>query len=217
MKSRKIFQEVLIISIMFVPSGFMLIFKRLIPDKLPIHWGLSGEPDKFGPWYVFPLMIWFLYFLLLIIPKIDPRKLNYTIFSGSYYKLRIVIITFFNLLFGLVLYNSVYSGIDFGKILPVAFLFLIAIIGNYLGTIRSNYFIGIRTPWTLQNDEVWKRTHVISGRIWFYTGFAGGVIAWVLPKNAVAYFSIGVLLMLVLIPVVMSFIYYRKLEKSRMV
>jgi uncharacterized membrane protein len=83
------------------------------------------------------------------------------------------------------------------------------IIGNYLGRVRKNFFIGIRTPWTLASDEVWNRTHRIGGRLFILSG----VIIWIgailrLPLT----WTVGVAVGLVLIPVVYSYFLYRKIE-----
>ena len=192
----------------------MLLLWNRLPENLPVHWNIKGDADNYAAKYIFALLNTWLYLLFLIIPKIDPRKKNYTIFSTTYYKLRLIFTLFFSLFFLLVIYNAVYAMIDFEKIIPVSFLFLFALLGNYMGTIRSNYFVGIRTPWTLNNDKVWKETHLFEGKVMFFGGIAGGIISFFINKPYSQYFAFGVIITILLIPVVYSYIYYRKMEAS---
>ncbi|WP_431242669.1 SdpI family protein [Flavobacterium sp. P21] len=92
---------------------------------------------------------------------------------------------------------------------------LIMVLGNYFKVIQPNYFIGIRTPWTLENKEVWKATHTFAGKLWFFGGFfivLGGILfsGFIFAK---AFVGIGITLALV--PVVYSFFKFKQLEKKK--
>lgn len=165
MTKAKFLKEAVILAILFVPIIFMLVVWNKLPDTIPTHWNLQGEIDGWGPKYIYALIAVGIYVLFLIIPKIDPRKRNYTIFSATYYKLRLILMLFISLLSSLVMLDLLYVRLDFTKLLPASILFLLAIIGNYLTTVRSNFFIGIRTPWTIDNEEVWRKTHLLGGRL----------------------------------------------------
>ncbi|RPI13174.1 MAG: DUF1648 domain-containing protein [Ignavibacteriae bacterium] len=210
MKKENIIKELIILIILAAPVVYMLFVWNSLPEQLPIHWNFAGEVDDYGPKYLFPLLNIGLYLLFIILPKIDPRKKNYTIFSSTYYKLRLILTVFFSMLLLLVIYSLLYSNIDFGKIFPAGFMFLIAILGNFMSTIRSNYFIGIRTPWTLNNEEVWRKTHYLAGKLWFYSGLLGGIIILFLDKQTAQYFAIALLILLLLVPSAYSYIYYTK-------
>jgi uncharacterized membrane protein len=212
MKQKDLIKEIFILSVLLFPVILMFLVWNKLPDKLPIHWNIKGEADSYGPKYLFALINTGLYLIFLIIPRIDPRKKNYTIFSSTYYKLRFIFTLFFSILFSLIICNSLYSNIDFEKIIPASILFLIALIGNYLGIIRSNYFVGIRTPWTLNNEKVWKQTHVFGSRILFYGGIFGGIVSIFISKPYAQYFAITLLIVIILIPAVYSYFYYKKLE-----
>jgi len=206
-------KESLILAIIFLPIIFMLAVWNKLPDSIPTHWNLKGEVDGWGPKYMYALIAVGMYVLFLIIPKIDPRKRNYTFFSATYYKLRLILMLFISLLSSLVMFDLLYVRVDFTKLLPASILFLLALIGNYLTTVRSNFFIGIRTPWTLDNEEVWRKTHLVGGRLWFFGGIAGGILTLILPYPASQYFAIGVVGCIVLTPLVYSYFSFRKLEK----
>ena len=214
MKRTNMIKEIIILLMLLLPIIFMLTVWDKLPEKLPTHWNIRGEVDSYGAKYLFALINAAIYLIFLIIPKIDPRKKNYTIFSTSYYKLRLIFTTFFSLLFIMILYNALYSNVDFEKIFPVAFLFLFAALGNYFGTIRSNYFVGIRTPWTLNNEEVWKKTHLFAGKLFAASGIIGGIICMSLDNPAADYFAIGLITVMVILPVVYSYVYYQKVENK---
>jgi len=211
MNKSNLIKETVILSVLLIPLIIMLVIWNRLPEKLPLHWNINGEIDRDGPKYVFLLLNIGLYLLFLVIPKIDPRKKNYTIFTVSYYKLRLIFTTYFSLFSLVVFYNALYSNVNFEKLFPVTILFLFALLGNYFGTIRSNYFVGIRTPWTLNNDEVWKKTHLLAGRLWVACGIVGGFISWSLNMPFASYFAIGIMVVMVILPVVYSYVYYQRI------
>ncbi|MFK7797472.1 MAG: SdpI family protein, partial [Aureispira sp.] len=92
------------------------------------------------------------------------------------------------------------------------FILFMLLFGNYAGSIRPNYFIGIRTPWTLQSDEVWRKTHRLAGRLLIGAALIGLVLLLLLPSS---WGMLGVVALMVgalLIPVVYSFLLFRKLD-----
>ena len=99
MKRTNMIKEIIILLMLLLPIIFMLTVWDKLPEKLPTHWNIRGEVDSYGAKYLFALINAAIYLIFLIIPKIDPRKKNYTIFSTSYYKLRLIFTTFFSLLF----------------------------------------------------------------------------------------------------------------------
>ena len=88
---------------------------------------------------------------------------------------------------------------------------LFIMMGNYFQTVRPNYFVGIRTPWTLENEQVWKKTHRLGGRIWVAGGIS--IVLLGLLINSVTAMLIcffGLILIMVLVPVVYSYMEFRK-------
>ncbi len=87
-------------------------------------------------------------------------------------------------------------------------------LGNYFQTIRSNYFIGIRTPWTLENEQVWKKTHLLGGRIWMAGGLLIVILSFIITDNHSLMIAFGILcFIMVIIPVIFSYTEFRK-EKN---
>ncbi|MCF6093981.1 SdpI family protein [Microaerobacter geothermalis] len=168
-----------LIIVSFLP-GFLL-YKQL-PDQIPSHWNLSGEVDDYLSkdtlLFLIPGINLGMFFLFLLLPKIDPSKNNYSLFIGSYTIVRwsIHVLLIFLQLFTVL--NGVRVGrgeasLDASLFVPIAVSFLFIIIGNYMGRFRHNYFIGIRTPWTLANESVWQKTHRLGGKLFVLTGIIG--------------------------------------------
>ena len=214
MEKKNIIKESIILFVLLVPVLIMFLLWNKLPDNLPIHWNIKGEADNYDSKYLFAIINTGLYLLFLVLPKIDPRKKNYTIFSSTYYKLRLILTLFLSLFFLFVMYNAVYARVDFEKIFPISILFLLALLGNYMSTVRSNYFVGIRTPWTLNNEKVWKETHLLGGRLMFFGGIIGGIISIFISKPYSQYFAFSIIVIMLLVPMVFSFIYYKKLESG---
>ena len=94
-------------------------------------------------------------------------------------------------------------------LMPGLFLFLAAI-GNYMYSLRSNYFIGFRTPWTLEYPENWERTHRMGGRIWFWLGIIGAIGALFIRGDALAFWSVALILIMAFTPMIYSFVLFKK-------
>lgn len=145
-----------------------------LPDSIPLHWSLDGSVDKVGPkWNVFitgslPIMI---YILLKALPKIDPKRENYKKHASAYSITVSVIIVFLILIHWLTIAVSLGVDLNVGLIVSLLVGVLFIILGNYMPQFRHNYFCGIKTPWTLANEDVWKRTHHFGGYVFIIIGF----------------------------------------------
>jgi len=119
----------------------------------------------------------FVYLITLFLPLIDPKKMNYEFFQGNFYKIRLVLVLFLSAIDIIVVYAGATgkSPGSPGLMLSLSFL-LLALLGNFMINIKPNWFVGIRTPWTLSSDSVWKKTHLVGGRLFFY----GGLLCFIL-------------------------------------
>jgi uncharacterized membrane protein len=152
----------------------------VLPDKVPIHWGIDGRPDSYGPkWidsFLFPLMSIGLYVLLRVLLSIGPR-LGGRESAASNAQVRNVILVGF-VLFMLVVQLAVTTialglKIDLLFVINLALSVLFIFLGNYMGKLRRNFWMGIRTPWTLTSDFVWERTHRLGGWLFVAVGLLG--------------------------------------------
>ncbi len=98
------------------------------------------------------------------------------------------------------------------KLLPLTIFFLLMLIGNYMGNIRPNYFVGIKVPWTLNSDEVWIRTHKMAGKLWFWGSLVAIGLYFVVDKFE--WVMVPLLVILVVVPIVYSYVIYKKLGDS---
>jgi uncharacterized membrane protein len=146
------------------------------PAQIPVHWGLEFQPDRYGGKFegllFLPLMGLGLYiFLLFLAPRIDPGRANYPRFASTSAVLRIALLAFMAGIYALV--HLWIRGIEwsFGVLLPIMLGVLFIVLGNLMGKVRPNWFIGIRTPWTLTSKVAWSRTHRLGGWLFIVCGF----------------------------------------------
>lgn len=212
MKKVNIYWELLIGAIVIAPFIYLLIIWNKIPIEVPIHFDAQGNPDGYGTRGNLGLLILFLsigtYLFLRYIPKIDPKK-NFSIFKATYFKLRIILSLFFTVLCFIIIFSALDKALN-TSVFYFIFALLFSLMGNYMSNIRPNYFLGVRTPWALENEMNWKKTHFITGRVWFIGGILIGVSVLLLPKDLSAYIFLGSLIPIALFPIIYSFIYYQK-------
>ena len=211
MKREKIIQELVLIVLTLLPILYLIVNWSLLPESMPVHFDMKGNPNGYGSRWVYVWLPLGLYFMMLVLPRLDPRKANYAIFEGSYYKLRLIMAIFFGLINTTVIWGVVNNANSVQRFIPLTIFFLFMLIGNYMGNIRPNYFVGIKVPWTLNNDEVWVRTHKMAGKIWFWGSLAGILLYFVVDK--MEWVFIPLLIVLVVVPIVYSYVIYQKLEK----
>ncbi|GAB1772453.1 SdpI family protein [Priestia megaterium] len=184
-----------------------------LPATMPIHWGVNGEADGFATKInamilTVGIMV-LIYFIIAFVPRIDPRKENYKYFSKTYnILLNAVLLLFFFVNMSTILQGLGYN-VPMSYIAPIMAGLVFIIIGNYLQRVRSNYFMGIRTPWTLSNENVWKKTHRLSGKIFFIGGLLILISAF-LPDGYKSVIMWGSIVLCVAIPYLYSYVAYKK-------
>lgn len=209
-------KEFIIWLLLLLPFIYAMVIWNKTPDQVPTHFNLKGEPDDYSgkafALLLMPLLNSVIYFVLFFVPRIDPRKKNYESFGSSYQNIRLLIHVF---MLGIFLFiTQTTSG---GQPLQLnlfmsGMLLFFALLGNYMRTVRSNFFVGIRTPWTLSNETVWRKTHELAGKIWFYSGIVLAIVVFFLPDIAAGIvMGTGVFLMAI-IPVVYSYLEFNRLS-----
>lgn len=185
-----------------------------LPDQIPTHWGVGGRPDAWGdkwPSAFVPqgiaLASWLLFAAL---PRVGPRRQNLERFTSTYWLLANTMLLFFLLLTVVMLGSALGWPIDVSQVLLVAIGILVAVLGNYLPRVRSNWWMGIRTPWTLESETVWRETHRLGGRVLMLAGIGAAIAALVLPPPARELTAIGLLMVSSVIPLVYSYVIWRR-------
>jgi uncharacterized membrane protein len=147
-----------------------------MPERVPVHWGISGEPDRWGTRFegvlLFPVMIVGAWALLRFLPRIDPRAPNFAKMRSTYDFAVNATLTLLLVVHGMVLASGLGYAVPVRRLTPVLVGALFAALGNVLPRARPNWWFGIRTPWTLSNDRVWARTHRVGG----YAMTAAGIV-----------------------------------------
>ena len=206
-------KHVLPLSITLLTLVAWLIVLPHLPATMPIHWGANGEADGFATKInamilTVGIMV-LIYFIIAFVPRIDPRKENYKYFSKTYnILLNAVLLLFFFVNMSTILQGLGYN-VPMSYIAPIMAGLVFIIIGNYLQRVRSNYFMGIRTPWTLSNETVWKKTHRLSGKLFFIGGLLILISAF-LPDGYKSVIMWGSIVLCVAIPYLYSYLAYKK-------
>ncbi|MFQ5704538.1 MAG: SdpI family protein [Gemmatimonadales bacterium] len=188
-----------------------------LPARVATHWNIHGVPDRYsskqGAVVIIPLIIAVLLALVQILPKIDPKGKNYSKFFGTYWVLVNCILLFLAGVHGVVLGYGIGIPVDIARAMPIGLGLLLALIGNYLTRVQPNWFIGIRTPWTLSSEDVWRRTHRTGG--WVFVGGGATVAALgLVPRLAKVPVILATIVVVALIPVVQSYVLWRKEHDS---
>ena len=194
--------------IILLPILAGLILWDQLPEQMPIHWDANGEVDGWSskPFAIFglPAIMLAAQWLCLLGTAADPKKANH---AGKVVQLVLWIIPLLSVVLHTVTYAAALGkDVRMEMIMPVVIGLILTIVGNYLPKCKQNYTIGIKIPWTLNNEENWNKTHRFAGWLWMIcgvvimlTGFLGGV--WIF---------FGVALLMVLAPLVYSYILHRK-------
>lgn len=145
-----------------------------LPDVVTIHWDLQGNPNGWSSRLVgafaLPLMMVAIYAVMRFLPLVDPRRGNYEKFQSTYDGLILTILVFLLVIHIIVLRAALGHPVAMQKVIPLAMGMLFISIGNLLPRARSNFFFGIRTPWTLSSEKSWERTHRVGGYVFVLIG-----------------------------------------------
>ena len=164
-----------------------------LPERMPVHWGLHGEVNGYGSRahgaFLLPGIMLGLWLLMQFLPRIDPRRANYAKFADTYDLLVNSLVALFAVMHVALIGAALGWPVSMERVGPALIGLQFIILGNALPRARSNWWFGIRTPWTLSNDRVWARTHRVGG----YLLAGAGVVLLVAAALPSAWtFALGV-------------------------
>ena len=204
---------ILIISSLLIlfPIFFGLAFWNKLPEQMVIHWGIDGVADGFSnrSFVVFslPLFILLLHWFCILITYKDPKteEQNPRVFNIIFWICPIISL-FAN---GIIYATALGKEFNVGTLILLFVGSMFVIIGNYLPECKQNHTIGIRIKWTLENEENWIATHRMAGKLWIGGGilFCLGIF---LPGSNFIWILISLSTILIVIPVVYSYIHNKK-------
>jgi uncharacterized membrane protein len=185
-----------------------------LPSTIPMHWNIHGKVDGYGPKatiFLMPGVMFFLLGLFAVLPVLSPRSFEVDSFRATYLFIMVLIVGLMGYLQAVILYAAAHGAqVDVGRALVAGTFLFFAMMGNVLGRVRRNFYIGVRVPWTLASERVWNDTHRVAAWLFVACGLAGFVIALAGLPLAAAFAVLGVALV---VPVVYSFVHYKQLER----
>ena len=206
----------ILIVILAIISSFY--FYANFPEQVPIHWNAAGEVDGYSSRvvgaFLFPGIIIGMYLMFLLFPYIDPKKERYSQFRNVYHIFKTVLVLFMAAIYFIVSFNALGHNIPVEFWIPIMVGILFILLGSYMSKIKINWFMGIRTPWTLSSEVVWNKTHRVGGKVFMLGGamIAFTVFAPTMLRMIMFFTAIG---LIVLGIVVYSYIAYRQEEKNK--
>lgn len=210
-------KELPIVGFVLLPFIYLTYLWNSLPEKVPIHWNYKGEIDDWGTKYsligVAFLLPVLTYVLMLLIPKIDPKK-RIELMGGKYYQIKFVLVVFMSILSLFFIHSSKSQTLSSPILVFVLIGLLFMALGNYFKVIKQNYFLGIKTPWTLESEEVWKLTHILAGKLWIIGGLLIVIFSLVIPENINFYFFITITAIISIVPIVYSYLIFKKIKNS---
>lgn len=157
-----------------------------LPDRIPTRWGFNGAvsyDSKSTIWIIAAMLPCFA-FLFDLAPHIDPRRNNYQKFDRFYDGFCVGMQLFLSVVIGIIIRESFFPGqIRAAKVILLMVSVMLLLIGNYLPKVQSNFYMGIKTPWTLSSDKVWRKTHRLGGRLYAGCGLLSLLAVLILPEN----------------------------------
>jgi uncharacterized membrane protein len=209
-------KEIPLLLVVLIPFVYLAYIWSSLPNTVPLHWNYKGEIDDWGNKssliFITFLLSGLTYILFTVIPFIDPKKRIQTM-GNKYHNLKFLMVLFMSALAVFIIYSAKEQSITNPSFIYLAIGLLFMLLGNYMKIIKANYFIGIRTPWTLEYESIWKSTHKLASKIWFVGGLAIVISSLTTNKDFNGIFFISVITLLAIIPVVYSYMEYRKLKK----
>jgi len=201
------------------PAIYLAIVWNTLPETIAMHFNLKGDIDRYGSKNELITMVVILiavnavvYLLLPQVYRIDPKRYAAEN-KGRLFRIAFAVVVFTSAILCLIIYSSIHGNIKFSMRFILAGVgLMLAVVGNYIYNIKPNYFAGIRLPWTLNNDENWKRTHLLGGKLLFGGGLLIAVICLFAPFLFSMITLFTILLLVILITCFYSYNLYKKMN-----
>lgn len=202
-----------IYNLLIIIATFLLgiLMYNKLPESIPIHWNFAGEVDGYGNKFIgtfmVPLIMIALWLAMIYLPKIDPKKENYNKFDKSYKLFQSILLTFFFIMQIIVVLSAMGYNISINRVMPIVLGVLMILIGNYIPKAKSNFFYGIKTPWTLSSEVSWKKTHRLGGKLFVLSGLISIVSQFIFNANIAGVIFFVSTFIAVIVPTVASYFY----------
>lgn len=212
----KIRREIYLWLLVMLPAAYTAFIWNDLPASVPLHWNSKGEVDKWGSkWELITILLLplLIYGLMVAIPVIDPKGKVQNM-GGKYFQLKFVLVLFTSALSLFLLYMIGHQQHASPNLVFSLAGILFAALGNYFQSIKPNYFIGIRTPWTLESEIVWKKTHKLGGILWVIGGSLIVVLSILMDHQPALFIFLVITGVISLFPLIYSYIIFRRLNSN---
>lgn len=211
MKTRYLMLSILIIVATLAATAWMY---PGLPERIPVHWNSDGAIDRYGAKtmvFLMPAMMAGVLALLVALPRSDPRAFSVKASGDAYWFSALVATGLQAYIQAMILWGASGNDVDLRRALVGGIAIFLAMLGNVMGKVRRNFWVGVRTPWTLANERVWYATHRLAAKT-----MVGGSLLALAAVLAGLNPVIGVWLIVagLLVPVAYSLLYYKRLERN---
>jgi len=208
--------------IYLVPVAYLLFVYSALPVSVPMHYDINGKANRYGSKDEFMLVQGgmlvvelLVYLLIRFLPDIDPKKrAKYS--ESTFQKIALGIIIFLSALNIIIVFSAINQEISIAKLLFPLIGLLFVFLGNMMNNIKPNYFVGVRTPWTLESEDTWRATHRLASKVWFAGGIILTLLTLLLPAGiGSVVFMVGIIGMAA-VPIIYSYVYYNKYRVDKL-
>jgi uncharacterized membrane protein len=191
-----------------------LVLYPQLPAQVPTHWNSAGQVDGYGPRGFVFLHIGLMVATMLVwtaLPWLSPKRFSVDTFSATYWHICLIVVGLLGYIQFMILWGALSTSMPIERAMIGGLAVFLGLLGNVMGKVRRNFWIGIRTPWTLASERVWYSTHrfaaktMVAGALLSLAGQVVGLpVAW----------CFGLALAGPLVPVIYSLVVYKRLERS---
>ncbi len=208
----------LVVSLL-APFVYLGLVWQQLPETIPVHFDAQMKPDSYGSKSELIVMVsilaavsLFVYALLTQLPRVDPKYRNDPS-PGPMEKLALSMVVFMSAI-GIVIIYSTYNPMS-SRIVFVLLGLLFSVIGYFIRDIKPNYFAGVRLPWTLESEDNWKKTHLLTGKLWIWGGILFVIGSHLVGNDSLEAIFLTLVGILVLVPLVYSFWLFTQEKKTK--
>jgi len=222
MKKRPILLQIVLA---LVPMIYFLLIWSSLPDRVPIHFNAQGVANDWGSKMTVATILFFfaalsvgVSLLLLNADKIDPKQKGKPLGKGmvmaSWAATAVMTAAGIAVVYSISNYREGHSD-NLNKFVFPLICLVFVVLGNYMNNVKPNFFFGIRTPWTLSDDDNWRKTHHLGSKLWFFGGLIMLALTIVLPVASASFVLLGGVFVLAIIPIVYSYRLFRNKQRSQ--
>lgn len=208
----KAMREIFFILLSVSPVVGALVLYNQLPETMATHFGINNEVNGTMSRGMLIIMLIFLGLIPVIIRVarfVDPKKANYEQFSKAFEVTRVGVTILLTMVGWMIIAYNLGIHVDMGRVTICILGLFFAIMGNYMTQVKHNYMFGIRTPWTLANEEIWRKTHRLAGPLMMLGGVISVISSFFNGSAAVIVFLMVVVIASI-VPVFYSYMLYTR-------